>query len=163
MAVRGMNPDSQAVSKTCGGKKFLKACLETAWDWSCYPKLSHSIPRRINLLLVGIAFVVAARAATIPTQFRVLEDDDAIGVVRQVSSIAGPVANRQRQKHLTVRVSKSETSVAEPSKRHGQPSEEKLAKAREGKLSTKQSSTARNGVSHDKIQPINQGSLNRDR
>jgi hypothetical protein len=151
MAVRGADPGSRAVSKTYRAEQFLKACLETARDWSHFLKLPHWIPKCSVLLFLGIAFVIAARAATIPKQFRLLEDDDASGVVRHISPISAPVASRQRQKHVTVRASKSETSVAGSSKRNGYSSEEKSAKAGEEKLSPKQSSSARNGVSHDQI------------
>ena len=150
MAVRGTDPCLQSVSETYSGRKFVSVCLKTARGWSRFPKLPHWIPRRIELLFVGIAFVIAARAATMPKQFHVLEDD-ASGVVHQVSSVAAPVANPQRQRHATVRASKSETSVAQRSIRHGHPSEQKLAKAGEGKQSPKQSSTARRGVSQDQI------------
>jgi hypothetical protein len=151
MAVRATDPGSQAVSKTHREGQFLEACLETARDWSHSLKLLHWIRRCGVFLFAGIAFAVAARSATLPKQFRVLEDNDASGGVRHVSPVSAAVANRQRQKHELVGVSKSETSVAEPSKRHGHLSKEKLAKAGERKLSPKRSSTARSGVSHDQI------------
>lgn len=152
MAVRGAGHGSRVASKTYRAEQFLKACLETAPDWSHFLKLPHWIPKCSILLFLGIAFMGAAHAAAIPKRFPALEDDDASGAVLQVSSVAAPVASRQRQKHVTVRESKSETSVAGSSKRNGYSSEEKSAKGGEEKPSPKQSSSARNGVSHDQIQ-----------
>jgi hypothetical protein len=63
----------------------------------------------------------------------------------------------------SIKGSKVTVSGVNRSKRKGQSSKPALPGAKDKELSTKQSSTARNGVSHDKIQPINQGSLNRDR